>query len=184
MKKTYLVLCFTIGTFYLALAQNNSDADQIEWNSIILVSKTEGINTTGLDVEYLQNTNQWWGNWLIPVSAGFRTTDLNDKAFKKTTYQSASIGQLTIGLSGYNPLSKSVLLNVKLGVLVGNENLTNVSGETLERVFVGVHSFQGVMIIPQTKLPIVFKAGVYEEVLNSKLYNIDIGFKIGVGVHF
>ena len=76
------------------------------------------------------------------------------------------------------------MLNVKLGVLVGNENLTNVSGETLERVFVGVHSFQGVMIIPQNKLPIIIKAGVYEEVLNSKLYNINIGFKIGVGVHF
>ncbi|MDA9201552.1 hypothetical protein N9O58_01420 [Flavobacteriaceae bacterium] len=68
--------------------------------------------------------------------------------------------------------------------MVGNENLTNFSGETDERIFVGAHSFQGVMIIPQTKLPIVIKAGVYEEALNSKLYNFDIGFKIGVGVHF
>ena len=124
MKQTYLLARLVCGTCNRVLAQNNSDADQIEWNSIILVSKTQGINTSGLDVEYLQNTNQWWGNWLIPVSAGFRTTDLNDKAFKKTNYQSASIGQLTIGLSGYNPLSKSVLLNVKLGVLVGNENIT------------------------------------------------------------
>ena len=124
MKKTYLLALIAFGAFNLTLAQNNSDADQIEWNSIILVSKTEGINISGLDVEYLQNTNLWWGNWLIPVSVGFRTTNLNDKAFKKTNYQSASIGQLTIGLSGYNPLSKSVLLNVKLGVLVGNENLT------------------------------------------------------------
>ena len=120
-----------------------------------MVSKTEGINTTGLDVEYLRNSNQWWGNWLIPVSAGFRTTDLTDKALKKTTYQSASTGQLTIGLSGYNQLSKSVLLNV--------------SGETDKPVFVGVHSFQGVMIIPQPKLPIVIKAELHEEVLNSNL---------------
>ena len=153
-------------------------------DSIILVPKTGGINTSGLDVEYLQNTNQWWGNWLITVSAGFRTTDLNDKAFKKTNYKSASLGQLTIGLSGYNPLSKSVLLNVKLGVLVGNEILTSFSGETDERIFVEAHSFRGVMITPQTKPPIVIKAGVYEEALNSKLYNFNIGFKIGVGVHF
>jgi hypothetical protein len=40
------------------------------------------------------------------------------------------------------------------------------------------------MITPQTMLPIVIKAGVYEEALNTKLYNFDIGFKIGVGVHF
>lgn len=153
-------------------------------DSIILVPKTGGINTSGLDVEYLQNTNQWWGNWLIPVSAGFRTTDLNDKSFKKTNYKSASLGQLTIGLSGYNPLSRSVLLNVKLGVLVGNEILTSFSGETDERIFVETHSFRGVMITPQTKPPIVIKAGVYEEALNSKLYNFNIGFKIGVGVHF
>lgn len=184
MKKTYLLAIIAFGTFNLALARNNTDADQIDWNSIILVSKTKGINTSGLDVEYLQNTNQWWGIWLIPVSTGFRATDLNDKAFKKINYKSASIGQLTIGLSGYNPLSKSVLLNVKLGVMVGNENLTSFSGETDERIFVGAHSFHGVMITPQTKLPIVIKAGVYEEALNSKLYNFDIGFKIGVGVHF
>ena len=75
-----------------------------------------------VSVEYLRNSNQWWANWLIPVSAGFRTTNLNDKGLKKTTHQSASTGQLTIGLSGYNQLSKSVLLNVKIGVLVGNEN--------------------------------------------------------------
>ena len=87
--------------------------------------------------------------------------------------------KLTIGLSGYNPLLKSVLLNVKLGVLVGNENLTSFSGDTDERIFVGAHSFQGVIITPQTKLPIVIKAGVYEEALNSKLYNFNIGFKIG-----
>ena len=184
MKKTYLLAIIAFGTFNLALARNNTDADQIDWNSIILVSKTKGINTSGLDVEYLQNTSQWWGVWLIPVSTGFRATDLNDKAIKKINYKSASIGQLTIGLSGDNPLSKSVLLNVKLGVMVGNENLTSFSGETDERIFVGAHSFQGVMITPQTRVAIVIKAGVYEEALNSKLYNFDIGFKIGVGVHF
>jgi len=58
MKKTYLLALIAFGTFNLALAQNNSDADQIEWNSIILVSKTRGINTSGIDVEYLQNTNR------------------------------------------------------------------------------------------------------------------------------
>lgn len=47
MKKTYLLALIAFGTFNLALAQNNSDADQIEWNSIILVSKTGGINTSG-----------------------------------------------------------------------------------------------------------------------------------------
>jgi hypothetical protein len=33
-------------------------------------------------------------------------------------------------------------------------------------------------------VPIVLKAGVYEEVLNSKLYTFDIGVKIGLGIRF
>ena len=53
MKKTYLLALIAFGTCNLALAQNNSDADQIDWNSIFLVSKTGGINTSGIDVEYL-----------------------------------------------------------------------------------------------------------------------------------
>ena len=47
MKKTYLLALIVFGAFNLAAAQTDSDADQIDWNSIILVSKTLGINTSG-----------------------------------------------------------------------------------------------------------------------------------------
>jgi hypothetical protein len=33
-------------------------------------------------------------------------------------------------------------------------------------------------------VPIVLKAVIYEEVLSSKLYNFDVGVKIGVGLMF
>ncbi len=33
MKKTYLIALIAFGTFIIALAQNNSDADQIDWTA-------------------------------------------------------------------------------------------------------------------------------------------------------
>jgi hypothetical protein len=53
-----------------------------------------------------------------------------------------------------------------------------------ERVFVGLSLFQGILFVPRINVPIVLKAGIYEEVLNSKLYNFDVGVKIGVGLMF
>lgn len=81
-------------------------------------------------------------------------------------------------------ISENSLLNLDGGVVIGNEKLTSFSGAYTERVFVGLSFFQGIMFVPKINVPIVLKAGIYEEVLNSKLYNFDIGVKIGVGLTF
>ena len=78
----------------------------------------------------------------------------------------------------------TLLLNLDGGVIIGNEKLTRFSNAYTERVFVGLSLFQGVMFVPKISVPIVLKAGVYEEVLNSKLYTFDIGVKIGLGIRF
>ena len=76
------------------------------------------------------------------------------------------------------------LLNLDGGVVIGNEKLTSFSSAYSERVFVGLSLFQGILFVPRINVPIVLKAGIYEEVLSSKLYNFDVGVKIGVGLMF
>jgi hypothetical protein len=67
---------------------------------------------------------------------------------------------------------------------IGTKKLTSFSSAYSERVFVGLSLFHGILFVPRINVPIVLKAGIYEEVLNSKLYNFNVGVKIGVGVMF
>jgi len=186
MKKTIFIFTITllscVGHYTHAQSSNSSSIE--DWSNIVLVSKVEGLNTTGVHFEYLQNRNRWWGDWLLPWAIRYQSTELRDKTFNKTNYRTASIGQLTVGINAYNPLTENLLLNLDGGVIVGNEKLTSFTGANTERVFVGLSLFQGILFVPKTTIPIVLKAGIYEEVLNSKLYNFDIGVKIGAGIKF
>lgn len=183
MKIPYILLIM-LSVFNIAQAQSTNNSAIEDWRNIVLVSRVEGTNTTGVHFEYLQNRNQWWGDWLVPWVFRFQSTELRDKTFNKTNYQTASVAQLTVGVKGYKPLTDSLLLNLDGGVVIGNEKLTSFSSAYSERVFVGLSLFQGILFVPRINVPIVLKAGIYEEVLNSKLYNFDVGVKIGVGLMF
>lgn len=183
MKIPYILLIM-LSVFNIAQAQSTNNSAIEDWRNIVLVSRVEGTNTTGVHFEYLQNRNQWWGDWLVPWVFRFQSTELRDKTFNKTNYQTASVAQLTVGVNGYKPLTDSLLLNLDGGVVIGNEKLTSFSSAYSERVFVGLSLFQGILFVPRINVPIVLKAGIYEEVLNSKLYNFDVGVKIGVGLMF
>ena len=183
MKIPYILLIM-LSVFNIAQVQSTNNSAIEDWRNIVLVSRVEGTNTTGVHFEYLQNRNQWWGDWLVPWVFRFQSTELRDKTFNKTNYQTASVAQLTVGVNGYKPLTDSLLLNLDGGVVIGNEKLTSFSSAYSERVFVGLSLFQGILFVPRINVPIVLKAGIYEEVLNSKLYNFDVGVKIGVGLMF
>ena len=183
MKTTYILL-IALSIISVAQAQNANSSAFEDWRNIVLVSKVESTNTTGVHFEYLQNRNQWWGDWLLPWALRFQSTELRDKTFNKTNYRTASVAQLTVGVNGYKPLTSNLLLNLDGGVIIGNEKLTNFSGAYTERVYVGLSLFQGILFVPKISVPIVLKAGVYEELLSSKLYNFDIGLKVGVGLKF
>ena len=183
MKIPYILLIM-LSVFNIAQAQSTNNSAIEDWRNIVLVSRVEGTNTTGVHFEYLQNRNQWWGDWLVPWAFRFQSTELRDKTFNKTNYQTASVAQLTVGVNGYKPLTDSLLLNLDGGVVIGNEKLTSFSSAYSERVFVGLSLFQGILFVPRINVPIVLKAGIYEEVLNSKLYNFDVGVKIGVELMF
>ena len=120
----------------------------------------------------------------MPWAVSFQSTELHDKTFNKTDYRTASVAQLTVGVNGYKPLTNNLFLNLDGGVIIGNEKLTHFSGVYNERVFIGLSLFQGILFVQDITVPLVLKAGIYEEVLNSKLYNFDIGVKVGVGFKF
>ena len=94
------------------------------------------------------------------------------------------MGHATIGVSGLKTLTDKLYLNIDAGVILGSENLTELTGKQYDRFFVGLSSFQGILFVPTTKWAVVLKAGIYEEVLTSKLYGYDVGLLLGVGLKF
>ena len=71
-----------------------------------------------------------------------------------------------------------------VGVILGSENLVELTGKEYDRFYAGLSSFQGILFVPTTKWAVVLKAGVYEEVLTSKLYSYDVGVLLSVGLKF
>ena len=182
MKTTCLTLLLL--STWVASAQYGTSSNTQDWRNIVLVSRVEGVNTSGMHFEYLQNTNNWWNDWLLPWRVSIKLADIRTEKFEKSDYIKASFNHATIGMGGYKTLSDRLYLNIDAGVILGSENLTPLRGNPFDHFFVGLSSFQGILFVPSTKWALVLKAGVYEEVLTSKLYGYDLGINLGVGFKF
>ncbi|MGB0476741.1 MAG: hypothetical protein ACPGHV_00750 [Flavobacteriaceae bacterium] len=53
-----------------------------------------------------------------------------------------------------------------------------------ERFVFGLGASQGVVYVPNAKWGIVLQAGIYEDIVNPKLYTIDVGIHFGAGLQF
>ena len=147
MKTTYFTILFLL-SYGIGSAQYGSATTPQDWRTMVLVSKKEGIHTSGLHFEYLQNTNNWWGDWLLPWRISFQIADIRPEKFEKTNYTKATFSHATIGLGGYKTISETLYLNIDAGVILGSENLTERTGKQFDRFFLGLSSFQGLLFIP------------------------------------
>ena len=182
--KTTLYISLLLLSTWVATAQYGSSSTPQDWRNMVLASRVEGVNTSGMYYEYLQNTNNWWGDWLLPWRVSIQLSDIRDEKFLQSNFVQASMGHATIGVGGLKTLTDKLYLNIDAGVILGSENLTERTGKQFDRFFLGLSSFQGLLFIPNSKWALVLKAGIYEQVLTSKLYNYDVGATLGVGLTF
>lgn len=183
MKTTLFTSLLVLSTWTVT-AQYGSASNTQDWRNMVLFSRAEGINTSGMYYEYLQNTNNWWGDWLLPWRVSIQFSNIRDEEFQKSNFLQATMGHATIGVSGLKTITDKLYLNIDAGVILGSENITELTGKQYDRFFVGLSSFQGILFVPTTKWAVVLKAGIYEEVLTSKLYGYDVGVQLGVGLKF
>ena len=93
--------------------------------------------------------------------------------------------QATLGLSGYKPSASQLLLNIEVGAILGSEILVDLLNQSNERFVFGLGASQGVVYVKtNAKWGIVLQAGIYEDIVNSKLYTIDVGINFGAGLQF
>jgi hypothetical protein len=59
-----------------------------------------------------------------------------------------------------------------------------MSAHTNQPLYPKPHPSQGIYFIPKSKIGITLGLGVYEKLLNSKVYNNDIGVKLEIGIKF
>ena len=132
----------------------------------------------------LTKHQQLVGRLVATVAVSIQLSDIRDEKFLQSNFVQASMGHATIGVGGLKTLTNRLYLNIDAGVILGSENLTELTGKQYDRFFVGLSSFQGILFVPTTKWAVVLKAGIFEEVLTSKLYQYDIGILLGIGLKF
>lgn len=183
MKTPRLTILILLSCWAVS-AQYNPASKTQNWNNIISVSKMEGTHTSGLQFSYLKNTDFWWNDWLIPLSFSFQTKEIQEETFLESPYLSVTKTQGTLGFSGYKPIAPQWLLKVEVGVILGSEILVDLFNQRDERFVFGLGSSQGVMFVPSSQWGVVLQAGLYEDIVNSKLYTFDVGVHFGAGLQF
>jgi hypothetical protein len=118
------------------------------------------------------------------LNFSFQTKGIQEETFLESPYLSVTKIQGTLGFSGYKPIAPQWLLNVEVGVILGNEILVDLFNRRDERFVFGLGSSQGVMFVPSSQWGIVLQAGIYEDIVNSKLYTFDVGVHFGAGLRF
>ena len=78
----------------------------------------EGTHTSGLQFSNLKDTNYWWNDWLIPLSFGFQTKEIQEETFLESPYLSVTKTQGTLGLSGYKTIAPQWLVNIEVGLIL------------------------------------------------------------------
>ena len=131
-----------------------------------------------------KNNGFWYNDWLIPLSFGFHIKEIHEDIILELPYLSATKTQATLGLSGYKPSASQLLLNIEVGAILGSEILVDLLNQSNERFVFGLGASQGVVYVPNAKWGIVLQAGIYEDIVNSKLYTIDVGIHFGAGLQF
>ena len=118
------------------------------------------------------------------MSFGFQTKEIHEDTFLESPYQSVTKTQGTLGLSGYKPIASQWLLNIEVDAILGNEILVDLFNRRDERFVFGIGSSQGIIFIPSSQWGIVLQAGIYQDIVNSKLYTFDVGMHFGAGLKF
>lgn len=168
-----------------ALSQTSKKTTPVNWNNLALLSKTQGVNSEGIKIQFYKNQSRTKINdWIFPWILGFENYKIDSKLITKSEYLSYSSGFLGIGRTAIKHFKNNFFYNLSASFIIGNEKLTDYFFERYDRFFLGLTTSQGLLYIPKSKYGVVFGASLFEKAFTSKVYKFDLGIQLTVGVKF
>lgn len=164
----------------------NSDyvEETFQWNNLITYSQRYGLRAKGWSIQYYGYGIKSTSNWSIPMIVGFEIFDIYPGYFSQLDYESMNLGYAKVGISPFYKLHESILINLDLQALFGQEYLTNLHGQESSSLVFGIAPSQGIYFVSKTKYGLVAGMSVYERLLSSEVYKSDIGIRLEIGIKF
>lgn len=155
------------------------------WKRILVVQKTEGLNTSSVGFKFLENTRKTWKGWLVPLGIGIHQTRIRNSTLKRRDIRDASVGSISLGYTGFRRLQENLYLNVSLNIALGSERIYYLDSDSInDRFIIGTAPNQSIFYIPKSKYGFVASVGLYEKLLSAKTYTFDIGLLVNLGFKF
>lgn len=169
----------------LVNGQNPKTKTNTSWENLILLSKTVGVNSDGIKIQYYKNRgNKYTNDWIFPWTIGVENYTIDSKLILKSNYRSYSSGYFGIGRNAIKHFKNNFYFNINASIVLGTEKLIDYSSERFDRILIGMTTSQGLLFIPKSKYGVVFGASIFEKAFTSKIYSFDLGIKLSVGVKF
>lgn len=155
-----------------------------KWINLATFSQRFGIHAKGWSVHYYGYNLKSTSRWSIPVLVGIEVFDIYMDYFSQFNYYSAEMNYFLAGISPFYRLNDNFFINTGINLIIGDEQLTDFYNYKSSHTFFGITPSQGIYFISGSKVGITLALGIYEKLLNSKVYKNDFGLKLEIGIKF
>ena len=152
---------------------------------LITYTDVEGLNASSLGLSfysYPDNNNRT--KWMFPMVISVNVLTLRPSYFEKLNYESAKLNYYMPGISAFRKINNYFWLNLGLQIPIGSEEVKDYYGNKFDTFLIGLVPTEGIFFIPQSDVGFTFSVGLYQELMTSIVYNVDIGLKAEIGIKF
>jgi hypothetical protein len=162
----------------------NKTSVRIPKEYLLTFSNSQGINATGFAFSFYSYTNRDGKGWVFPWIFTIDIMNIKPAYFAQFNFQSAKLNYYMAGISAFKKINDYFWLNLGLQLPIGSEELTDFSGHKTDNFIIGIAPTQGIYLISKSKVGIILSLGLYEKLITSEVYKIDIGIKAEIGIKF
>ena len=160
---------------------------KLKWINMLTYRQTIGFVDNGYNLSYygyLKTKSVWTYPISIKLSGSTNYNDANINPGYKDWSQSLSYW----GLSGFRNLKDNWYLSLGGYIPLGWERYRYDDQLSSEKrhfhLLCGVNTEERVLYMSPNKVGLVLGAGFYQKLMNSKVYTVDVGFSLEVGLKF
>jgi len=158
---------------------------KLKWINMLTYRQTMGFVETGYNLSYygyLKNNNVW----TYPIS--IKLSGSTDYSNIKSRYRDWSQNLSYWGMSGFRNIKDNWYVSLGGYIPLGWERYRYDEQLSSEKrhfhLLCGVNTEERILYMSPNKTGLVLGAGFYQKLMNSKVYTVDVGFSLEVGLKF
>jgi len=162
---------------------------RIKWVNMVTYRQSIGLIQNGFNLSYYgyllpRKTSEW----IYPISFRLSGSESYNEGSLKPGYKDWKERLTDLGVSGFKEIKNNFYLSLGGHVPFGWEVYRyDTEPSTVRRhvhLLIGASAEERLMYISPSKVGLTMSVGFYQQLINSKLYNLEAGFSFEVGVKF